>query len=177
VKISKKTLAAAQKAADDQGVSLDTWAEKVLAAAAAAQRSPDYLKLLRDMSGKIDQIANRQGLAERANEQLTVAIQEAGKSYAQMRRTTGHFLGEIVTKTSSALEEVRGKTQELITGQPSDEPAQAAETGAARTTAPPQTKRSQSKRKQATKKPSAKPRAAGAKSKPTAPRKAPGRRK
>lgn len=158
MKISKKTLAAAQKAADDQGVSLDTWAEKVLASAAAAHRSPDALTLLGEISDKIDQIANRQGLAEKANEQLTVAIEEAGKSYAQVRRTTGQFLGDVMTKTSSALEEVRGRTQELITGRPPEEGADAEETTVPRRT----------KRKPTTKKSTAKPRAAATK---TAPRK------
>jgi hypothetical protein len=158
VKISKKTLAAARKAANAQGVSLDTWADKVLAAAAASNQSSDVAALLREISAKIDRISSQQSLAERANEQLAATIHELGKSYAVVRRTTGQFLGDVATRTSTAIDEVRERTRDLI-GQvnwpapdAAEEPAAANEVKRAEPSAePPPAKRRRSIRKPAAK--------------------------
>ena len=163
VKISKKTLAAAHKAANAQGMSLDTWADKVLAAAAASNQSSDVAALLREISAKIDQISSQQSLAERANEQLAATIHELGKSYAVVRRTTGQFLGDVATRTSTAIDEVREKTRELI-GQvnwpatdATEGPAAASEVKGSEPSADPPP----AKRRRSIRKPAAKPRRGG----------------
>lgn len=167
VKISKKTLVAARKAAEEQGMNLDTWADKVLAAAASKQTS-DVATLLREISAKVDQISNRQTLAERANEQLAAAIQEVGKSYAVVRRTTGQFLGDVAERTTSAIDEVREKTRELI-GQVSRPATDAEESAAANEIkrAEPSAEPPPAKRRRATRKPAARSSRAGTRPKRT----------
>ena len=115
MKISTKTLNAARKAAKARGMSLEDWAEQVLARAAAApQQPPDIEAHLREISRKIDLIADRQNLGERASEQLAGAVQEMGASYKRARDSAGQVLSEAGTKTSSAAEEMAARARELI---------------------------------------------------------------
>jgi hypothetical protein len=114
LKISAKTLAAAKKAAKEQGVSLDAWAEQVLANAVSANQPSTIDGLLKNISGRIDQIVDRQNLGQMVNEQLSLAIKEASSSYEQAKKATGQILGDVGTKTSAAVEEMAGKARELI---------------------------------------------------------------
>lgn len=114
MKISVKTLAAARKAAKEQGMSLDAWAEQVLADAASANQASTTDGLLKTISSRIDQVVDRQNLSERVNEQLSAAIKEASASYEQAKKATGQILGDVSSKTSAAVEEVAGRARELF---------------------------------------------------------------
>jgi hypothetical protein len=114
LKISASTLAAAKKIAKEQGMTLDAWAEQVLANAVSANQPSTIDALLKGISGRIDQIVDRQNLGEKVNEQLAAAVKEASSSYEQVKKTTGHFLGDVGAKTSSAVEEMAGKARDLI---------------------------------------------------------------
>lgn len=115
MKISAKTLEAARKAAKARGMTLDSWAEQVLASAAASPGQPPDIKAeLRTISKKIDLLAERQGLSERASEQLTDAVQAMGASYKGAQERAGRVLSEAETWASSAAEELTVKARELL---------------------------------------------------------------
>jgi hypothetical protein len=115
MKISAKTLKAASRAAEARGMSLDRWADEVLAAAAATSGHPSRIDAqLREISEKIDRIADRQSLGERASEQLAGAVQEMGASYQRVRESAGQVMGEAESRTSSAVEEMTAKARDLI---------------------------------------------------------------
>ena len=115
MKISAKTLKAARKAASDQGVSLDNWADAVLAhAASEVDHQANVGALLREISSKVDQIADRQSLGERANEQLAATIRDIGSTFQRATKRTRKVLGEVGTRTSSAVGDMAGKALEAI---------------------------------------------------------------
>jgi hypothetical protein len=115
VKISAKTLNAARKAAEARGMSLDKWAEQVLAEAAVApDRSSNIDARLREISAKIDRLADRQSLGERASEQLAGAVQELGESYKRTRKSAGQIMSEAETRASSTAEDFAARARELI---------------------------------------------------------------
>jgi hypothetical protein len=117
MKISAKTLQAARRAAKARGMSLDSWAEKVLAEAAATSDQPSKIEVqLREISEKIDRVADRQRLGERASEQLAGAVDEMGASFKRAREGTGQALSEAESRASSAAEQMTARARELIEG-------------------------------------------------------------
>jgi len=115
MKISAKTLAAARRAAKAHGMSLDSWAEQVLAEAAATSDQPSKIEVqLREISQQIDRIAARQHLGERASEQLAGAAEEMGASFKRVRESTGQALSEAESRASSAAEQMTARARELI---------------------------------------------------------------
>lgn len=115
MKISAKTLKAASRAAQARGMSLDRWADEVLAAAAATPDQPSRIEAqLREISEKLDRVADRQSLGERASEQLAGAVQEMGESYKRVRESAGQVMSEAESRTSSAVEEMTAKARDLI---------------------------------------------------------------
>jgi hypothetical protein len=96
-------------------MSLDNWAERVLAAAAAAPDQASNIEAqLREISAKIDLIAHRQSLSEKAGEQFAGAVEEMGASYKRARESTGQVLSEAESRASSAVEEMTARGRELI---------------------------------------------------------------
>jgi len=114
MKISAKTLKAASRAAEARGMSLDRWADEVLAAAAASGHPSRIEAHLREISEKIDRIADRQSLGEKASEQLAGAVQEMGSSYRRVRESAGQVMSEAESRTSSAVEEMTARARDLI---------------------------------------------------------------
>lgn len=115
MKISAKTLNAAKRAAKARGMTLDKWADQALAEAAAAADHPSNIEAgLREISEKIDRLADRQSLGEKANEQLAGAVQELGASYQRARESAGQMMTDAETKASSAAEELASKARELL---------------------------------------------------------------
>jgi len=115
MKISAKTLNAASKAAKARGMSLDKWAEQILAEAAAGARQPSNIEArLREISKKLDRLADRQGLGEKANEQLAGAVRELGASYNRARKSTKRAMSEAETRASSTAEDLTTKASELL---------------------------------------------------------------
>jgi len=114
MKISAKTLKAASRAAEARGMSLDRWADQALAAAAASGDPSGIEAQLREISEKIDRIADRQSLGERASEQLAGAVQEIGTSYKRVRESAGQVMSEAESRTSSAVEEMTARARDLI---------------------------------------------------------------
>lgn len=114
MKISARTLEAARKAAAKQNMTLDNWADKALARAASSRQQPDLEAMLRKISRKIDQIADRQTVGEKANAQLAVALEELGSSYDQVKKTTGRAFTIVRAKTGTAVGEMAEKAREAI---------------------------------------------------------------
>jgi hypothetical protein len=114
MKISAKTMAAARKAAAKQNLSVDRWADTVLAKAAAPRQQTNVEALLHDISRKIDEIADRQSFGEKANEQIAAAVDEIGLSFKKMKKRTGYALGTARTKAGTAVGEMTGKALEAI---------------------------------------------------------------
>lgn len=113
MKISAKTMAAVEKAAANQNMSVDTWADRVLAKAARGKQS-DIEAQLRDITRKIDEIADRQSFSEKANEQLAATVDEIGASFSQMRKTTSRVFDQVRDRTGSAVSEMAGKAMDVI---------------------------------------------------------------
>lgn len=113
MKISARTMAAAEKAAARQNMSVDKWADQALAKAARGRQS-DIEALLRDIAQKIDQIAERQSLGEKANEQLAAAVDEIGASFGQVRKTSGRVFEQVRSRTGSAVSDMAEKAMDVI---------------------------------------------------------------
>jgi len=115
MKISAKTLNAAKKAAEARGMTLDKWADQVLAEAAAGAGRPVNIEArLREISKKIDQLADRQSLGEKATEQLAGAVQDMGASYSRARKTAELAMSEAGARASSTAEDLSARAGEFL---------------------------------------------------------------
>jgi len=114
MKISAKTLEAARKAAAKQNMTLDSWADKALARAASSRQPADVEAMLRKISRKIDQIADRQSVGEKANAQVAAALEDLGSSYDQVKKTTGRAFNLVRTRTGTAVGEMAEKAMEAF---------------------------------------------------------------
>lgn len=114
MKISAKTLSAARKAAAKQNMTLDDWANEVLAAAAAPNRLAGMEAMLADISRKIDDLVERKSFGENANEHLSGAVSEIGSSLKQASMTTGMAFDKVRTKAGIAVGEIADKALEVI---------------------------------------------------------------
>jgi hypothetical protein len=114
MKISESTLKAAQKAAEEKGMSLDEWADKALAEAASSQQPAFIESLLKEMSRKIDSIAESRHLGEKASDQIGAAFGEIGASLQRIRKTTERVLDKVRTQTGSAVGEVADKARDAF---------------------------------------------------------------
>jgi hypothetical protein len=113
VKISDKTLRAAEKAAKERGKTLDAWVEEVLSAAASARPSGIEARLQK-ISEKLDRIADRQSLGEMAADRLSAALQDLESVFRRGRKGAGQIFEKAEARTSSAAGEVAEKVRELI---------------------------------------------------------------
>ncbi len=115
MKISAKTLNAAKKAAEARGMSLDKWADQVLAEAATGSGRPVNIEArLREILKKIDQLADRQSLGEKATEQLASAVQEMGASYNRARKSAELAMNEAGARASSTAEDLSTRAGEFL---------------------------------------------------------------
>lgn len=114
VNLSRRTITAAQKAAASEGKALDEWADEVLATAAGASKPRTVEAILRDISRKVDQIIERQGLGERINEQVTSAAHELGKSLGNVGKKTRDVFGKVRTRTNTAVEVVAERARGTV---------------------------------------------------------------
>lgn len=99
MKISAKTLNAATKVAAKYGISVDKWADQVLAEAAASAGRPSTIDAqLREISNKIDRLSERQ----RTGDQLTEFAAKARDFLDRARKSASDFVGPIVLPTDDA---------------------------------------------------------------------------
>ena len=109
MKLSTRTLKAAQKAAEEQGMTVDEWADKVLSRAASAKQAPKIEDMLREISRKVDQIVEHRHVGDKVSDQVGSAIEEIGASFQRIRKTTGRVFDKVRTQASTAVGEVAGK--------------------------------------------------------------------
>ena len=114
MKLSTRTLKAAQKAAEEQGMTVDEWADKVLSRAASAEQAPKIEDMLREISRKVDQIVEDRHVGDKVSDQVGSAIEEIGASFQRIRKTTGRVFEKVRTQASTAVGEVAGKATEAF---------------------------------------------------------------
>ena len=114
MKISAKTMAAVKRAAADQQMTVDAWAEKALARAAVLGNQSDMEAVLGDISRKLNEIAERQTFVERTNEQLATAVKELGTSFDQIKKRTGSVIDQVRSRTGSAVSEIAERAKDVI---------------------------------------------------------------
>jgi hypothetical protein len=112
--ISDKTMAAVEKAAAKEKMSVDNWADRALARAAALGKKSNVESLLGDISRKLDDIAERQSFGEKANEQLAAAVSDLGTSFEQIKKRTGRVFDQMRSRTGSTVSDIAEKARDVI---------------------------------------------------------------